>query len=309
MASSRAFRFTVFIPTYNRASVLPSALMSIASQTYRGPFEVVVVDDGSTDGTRDVVDQWAATVTFPVVYFRQDNQGKHVAHNKGVELARGELLVLLDSDDRLLPDALELIDQAWESIPAEARSKYAGIEGLCLGADGRVLGTAFPRDVLDSDYLEVTRRYGVRGEKRNAIRLDVLRRYPYPVVPSERHIRPSLIWKRMAHAYRFRYINKPLQVVDFRPDGLTRTSSRRRLRNPIGLRLYWHDDLLHHQDYLTFSGRIRNHAQYVRYALHSRHGIRQQWSEVPHKTLWLLALARGVLEWCADRLKKAVRRY
>lgn len=309
MAPSHAFRFTVFVPTFNRARVLPNALESIARQTYRGAFEVVVIDDGSTDDTGELVAKWALTVSFPVVYFLQDNQGKHVAHNKAVELARGELMVLLDSDDVLLPDALQVIEQAWESIPVDDRPKYAGIEGLCLDADGKIRGTAFPQDVLDSNYLEVTRRHGVSGEKRSAIRVEVLRRYPYPVVASERHMRPSFIWKRMAHDYLFRYINKPLQVVEFRRDGLTATSSRRRLRNPTGLKLYWHDDLLHHQNYLTLGGRVRNHAQYVRYSLHSGHGLRHQWREVPNRTLWLLALPRGVSEWCVDKLKKNVRRY
>ncbi len=309
MASRPRFRFTVFIPTFNRAYALPKALESIARQTYREPFEVVIVDDGSTDGTREIVGNWAKTVSFPVVYVYQDNQGKHVAHNRAVGLAQGELMVLLDSDDVLLPDALQSIDEAWESIPAGDRTRYAGVEGLCLNADGKIMGTSYPRDVFDSNYLEVTRRYGVSGEKRNAIRLDVLRRYPYPVVPSERHVRPSFIWKRMAHDYLFRYINTPLQTVDFRRDGLTATSSRRRLRNPAGLKLFWLDDVRHHQDYLTLRGRIRSHAQYVRYSLHSGHGVARQWSEVPNKGLWLLALPRGVFEWSADRLKKIARRY
>jgi glycosyltransferase involved in cell wall biosynthesis len=309
MAPSHQFRFTVFIPTFNRAYALPNALESIVRQTYRGPFEVVIVDDGSTDGTRDLVGDWVRKVPFPVVYFFQANQGKHVAHNKAVELARGELMVLLDSDDVLLPDALQSIDEAWGSVPAEDRTRYAGVEGLCLDVEGKVLGTPYPKDVFDSNYLEVTRRYGVRGEKRNAIRLDVLRRYPYPVVPSERHVRPSFIWKRMAHDYLFRYVNKPLQVVDFRRDGLTATSSRRRLRNPEGLRLFWYDDVTRHQDYLTFPGRLRSHAQYVRYSFHSGHGIFRQCREVPSTALWLLALPRGIFEWGSDMLKKTARRY
>lgn len=307
--TAKSFRFTVFVPTYNRASILPLALASIAKQTYRGPIEVIVIDDGSSDGTRQIVDQWARTVPFPVVYFYQSNQGKHVAHNKAIELARGEFVVLLDSDDVLLPGALQALEDAWESIPTDERARYAGVEGLCVDAAGRVLGSPYPRDVFDSNYLEITRRHRVSGEKRSAIRLEVLREYPYPVVPSERHVRPSFIWKRMAHKYLFRYINKPLQIVEFRKDGLTATSSRRRLRNPEGLRLFWLDDILHHQAHLGLRDRVRSHAQYVRYSLLSRHGLRLQWREAPDKRLWLLALPRGVFEFCSDRIKKVARRY
>lgn len=299
--------FSVFIPTYNRADTLPRALQSVADQQFKD-FELIIVDDGSNDGTRELIDRWRPSFDGRLSYFYQRNQGKHVAYNLAAAEAQGELLVLLDSDDILLPHALRALAQCWQSIPADERAQFAGVEGLAQQSNGELHGNRFPRDGMDSDYLEITRRYGVSGEKRHAIRVDILRQYPYPVVAGERHIRPSYSWKQIAHHYRFRYINTVLQIVDFRADGLTRNASRRRLRNPGGLYLYWRDDLLNHQRYLDERQQKYSLVQYIRYGLLSGHGCALQWREVPDRQRWLMALPRGIADHLLDRLKRLITR-
>ena len=103
---------TVIIPTYQHASFLPDALDSVLRQTYT-PVEVIVVDDGSTDGTRDVVRAGYATV----VYVHQQNQGLSAARNAGMARARGDVITFLDSDDLLAPAALERRVEALASHP------------------------------------------------------------------------------------------------------------------------------------------------------------------------------------------------
>lgn len=92
---------SVVIPTYNRAELLPDAIRSVVDQTYRD-FEIIVVDDGSTDATAEVVRR----ADRSVIYVRQENHGRSHARNQGIVRARGHYLVFLDSDDRLLPTAL-----------------------------------------------------------------------------------------------------------------------------------------------------------------------------------------------------------
>ena len=98
-----SMRFSVVIPTYNRATILPRAIHSVLDQTYTD-VEVVVVDDGSTDGTREVV---AAIDDARVTYLAQPNRGVSAARNTGAGAATGEFIVFLDSDDVLLPDAVQ----------------------------------------------------------------------------------------------------------------------------------------------------------------------------------------------------------
>ena len=295
--------FSVFIPTFNRQDTLPQALQSVLAQNF-DDYELLVVDDGSEDQTRALVSAWQERFGGRLRYIWQANQGKHVAYNRAAREAAGELLVLLDSDDTMLPDALRILADSWRAIPAAERDRFAGVEGLCRKSSGELHGTPFPRDGMDSDYLEITRRYGVSGEKRHAIRSDVLRCFPYPVVAGERHVRPSYVWKQIAHHYRFRYINQVLQTVDFRSDGLTRNASRRRLRNPGGLYLYWRDDILHHNCYRNGRQRQYAYAQYVRYALLSGHGPLSQWREVTEKLRWMRAVPKGLSSFVLDRIKR-----
>src|SRR2546423_7154708 len=107
-------RFTVLTATYNRAHLLPRVYESLCAQTFRD-FEWVIVDDGSTDGTRELVSSWHED--FPIRYFWKPNGGKHTAVNLGVQEAAGQFIVILDSDDRLIPDTLERLDYHWKQIP------------------------------------------------------------------------------------------------------------------------------------------------------------------------------------------------
>ncbi len=78
-------RFTVFTPTFDRAHTLDRVYRSLCVQTFK-EFEWVIVDDGSTDGTDDLVAGWQTENRFPISYEKQPNQGKHIAVNLGAIL-------------------------------------------------------------------------------------------------------------------------------------------------------------------------------------------------------------------------------
>lgn len=97
-------RASVIIPTYDRAAMVCEAIDSVLAQSLPD-VEVIVVDDGSTDGTADMLSRRYGD---RIRYLYQENQGRSVARNRGIRAARGDYLVFLDSDDRLLPRALEV---------------------------------------------------------------------------------------------------------------------------------------------------------------------------------------------------------
>ena len=96
-------RFSIIIPTYNRAAFLPKAIESVLSQTYID-WELIIVDDGSTDNTKDVVSQYADS---RIVYIYQENAERSAARNNGIAHAKGEYVCFLDSDNYMLPDRIE----------------------------------------------------------------------------------------------------------------------------------------------------------------------------------------------------------
>lgn len=297
---------SVFIPTYNRAYCLPRTLESLTHSTSKD-FEVLIVDDGSTDETRAVVSAWKRQVGFPVEYIHQSNAGKHAAHNRAVQRARGTLFLTVDSDDSLLPDAVSRLKEYWEAIPPARRDQFAGVCGLVLEENGSVSGDPYPRDVLDVSYLELDRFGDISGEKREALRTEVLSRYLYPVISGETFIRPTLIYRRIGHNYKTRFVNVPLIVGRTEPDGITRNLRRYRALNPHGMRLAFLEEVTLHDRYMDPRQLQRNHVRYVRYSWNSGIGALAQFKEVKHKARWLRALPEGTLSALGDLVRRRVR--
>lgn len=294
--------FTIFIPTYNRAYTLDRALHSLENQSYTD-FEVLIIDDGSEDNTRALIKNWQQKAKFPIHYHWQENQGKHVAHNNAVKLSKGYFFVTLDSDDMLAPEALTRLKTHWDAIPDADKKYFAGVEGLCADLDGKVAGTFFPEPIMDSNYLEIRKKYQIRGDKKNAIRTSVLRQFPYPYFPGERHVRPSLISKRMAHQYKFRYINEVIQIIEYRADGLSANRFPLRMANPKGFRLFFLEEITLHAALTAKYTLYRNYSKYVRYSLHSSIGFSEQAREVKSRILWLISIPKGTIGWVSDKIR------
>jgi hypothetical protein len=161
---------------------------------------------------------------------------------------------------------------------------------------------------MDSNYLEITKKYNVMGDKKNAIRTDVLRRFPYPQFAGEKHVRDDLIWKRISRHYRFRYINEVVQIIEYQPDGLSADVFSMRMRNPRGFRYYFLEEINRYPDLTRTYHRFRYHSKFVRYSLHCGIGLRQQYAEADAKLFWLLSVPRGIIGWIEDRLKMMSKR-
>ena len=223
---------TILTPTYNRASLLPRLFDSLLRQTNKD-FEWIVVDDGSTDDTREVVANLKEKCggAFPMGYVYKANGGKHMAINIGAERARGELLFIADSDDLLTDDALETVANSWHDISDD--KSFAGIAGLDIAMDTReVIGSGLPQEHIDCNAIDIRYRHHVTGDMKEVFRTEVLREFPFPEFTGERFCPEQLVWFRMARRYRLRYINKPIYIADYQPDGITAGITRARLRNP-----------------------------------------------------------------------------
>ena len=203
--------FTVFTPTFNRSDKIQRAFLSLQDQNYKN-FEWLVVDDGSTDETEAVVKNLFTEANFSTRYIYQENSGKHIAFNRAVQEARGELFLCLDSDDECLSDALEKLVSCWQSIPESDQDKFAGVTGLCIDQYGKLVGTLFPKDILDSDSMEIRYRYRVKGEKWGFLRTEVLAQFPFPSDLRRTCLPESVVWNSIARRYKTRFINEVLRV-------------------------------------------------------------------------------------------------
>lgn len=274
-----AYKFTVFTPTYNRAHTLPRVHASLEKQTFRD-FEWLIVDDGSTDGTRDLVSGWRSS-PIPIRYIHQANAGKHVAFNRGVREAKGELFLTVDSDDELVPVALERLQFHWDTIPEARKAHYSAVTALCMDQSGRLLGDRFPQDVTDSDSLELHFKHKSAGDKIGFQRTEVLRRHPFPEPAGLRFVAESMVWFAIARTHKTRFVNECLLVVH-RQDGAGGGGGERlsRLTSSTARgRLMFHQTVLN--DYLDYCARspsqlMRSLVNYSRYSFMLGIGVRSQ---------------------------------
>ena len=222
--------FTVCTPTYNREQLLPRVYASLREQTF-ADFEWLVVDDGSVDGTAGLVSRWSAEAPFPIRYIWKENGGKHSAHNVCVREARGDLWVMIDSDDWMVPTALERLKAEWDQIPD--KHGYSGVCCLFQYEDGTIVGDRFPHDRMESNAVDLRYNHGVQGDKMGLIRTDVLRRFPFPDDLGRHLVPESLVWNRISQEYQMCCVNAVIGVKEYQADGLTDMSMLSSYRNPL----------------------------------------------------------------------------
>jgi glycosyltransferase involved in cell wall biosynthesis len=266
--------FTLFTPTYNRRHTLQRLFESLESQTFRD-FEWLIVDDGSTDGTCEFLRELQSRASFPLRYHYQPNGGKHVASNRAVDFAAGELFATLDSDDALLPHTLERLAIHWRSIPEDRRHQFSGVSCLCAGQDGTIVGDVYPAvpgadGVLDSDPIAMM-PFRLAGDKWGFHRAEIMRQYRFPEFEGERFIPEGLVWQRIGAKYRIRYVNEALRQIYFNEqDCLSNQSVALRSRNPRGSQLFYFE-----QSRVAPTARLKFRAliNYIRFSLHGRLSI------------------------------------
>lgn len=204
---------TVFTPTYNRAKTIHRAWESLINQTYKN-FEWLIIDDESNDGTDSLIENWKKIADFPVHYYRftrQKNAGKHVAWNRAGNLAHGELIVCLDSDDACKPESLEFFVKEWKGLGIRA-NEFAYIAVLCTDQNGKLRGTRFPYYRTESDHNEIHWKFGVSGDKWECYRKEVFQAYPQPEPNRPGAIPEGIILSRMAKKYKNLYINECMRI-------------------------------------------------------------------------------------------------
>ena len=281
-------RITIFTPTYNRAYTLPNLFNSLCRQTCKD-FEWLIVDDGSTDGTENLVQTWMERPqnNFSIRYVQQPNGGKHRAINRAVQIAEGELFFIVDSDDFILSEAVDLVLSWWEEV--KANTHYAGVCGLkCFPNKTPVGGTPSYARYLDTDCLSFRTKYHERGDKAEIFRTSVLREFPFPEFEGERFVTEALVWNRIAQRHIMRYYNRNIYCCDYLADGLTRSIAKHHFASPRGTALYYAE--LAHWPQVDGWTRIKAIINYWRYSTGYPLGLSDKCQQIGRGSIILLPL-------------------
>lgn len=235
-------KITVFTPTYNRAYIISNLYLSLKRQSFRD-FEWLVIDDGSTDETESLLEQWSCQENdFSIRYYKQKNGGKCRAINRALELAEGEVFFTVDSDDYLTDDALIKVNRWFEDIAGE--EQLAGIVANRGDSSSHTENYCFSEPYLDKSLLDIYsfKRNGKRvfdGERAFVFYTDFHRNYLYPEFENETFMTEAVTWNRMANdGYKMRFYNDIIWVYEYKDDGLTKAGSKMFLNNPRGYGLW-----------------------------------------------------------------------
>ena len=229
MESGRC-RLTVLTPTYNRKAQLPNLFDSLNRQTVKG-FQWLVIDDGSTDDTVSYL-AGLSPDGFCLDHFRKQNGGKHTALNYAHPYIRGDFVCIVDSDDQLLPDAVEAICAAVERYGSDPSIAVFSFQRE--DPSGKPLVAGMPSSPVVSNHIEYRlngRRFGDCSE---VIRADVLREFPFPEHPGERFVSEGYLWVQIGKKYRTVYFNQAIYRCDYLEGGLTKSGRSMRLKSPLG---------------------------------------------------------------------------
>ena len=221
---------TILTPSYNRGPLLGNLYQSLVRQAFND-FEWIIVDDGSTDSTNNIVNNFIQEQKIVISYIKQINGGKHKAINTGVKESKGELILIVDSDDSLPENSLSIIHSQYLKIKND--SSIGGVCGLMAHHDGTVIGYRNVSSVKNISSIEMRYKYGFVGDVCEVFKTEVLREYPFPEINNEKFCPEVLVWNRIARKYKLHFFNQVVYFRDYLKDGLTSKIVRIRMNSPI----------------------------------------------------------------------------
>ena len=280
-------QITVFTPVYNRAYSLHLCYESLCRQHNKN-FVWLIVDDGSTDSTRELVEEWEKNENgFEIKYVYKKNGGMHTAHNTAYEMIDTELNVCIDSDDYLAEDAIEKILTFWNQYGSE---KYAGIIGLDATFDNQVIGEKFD-DSLETTTLGGYYSNGGKGDKKLVYRTEIRKKYPpYPEFEGEKYVSLGYKYLLCDQEYELLVLNEILCNVEYQLDGSSTNMFRQYLNNPKGFAFFRKTAM---QCYPDFKRRFIENIHYVSSSILAKN--KKFLSESPKKRMTFLAIPFGIL--------------
>ncbi len=279
---------TVFTPTYNRAYCLDQCYQSLIRQTNQD-FLWLIIDDGSTDNTEELVNSWIKENKIAIKYHFQENLGMHGGHNAAYRIIDTELNVCIDSDDFMPDDAVEKILSNWEAV--KDNQKLAGLVGLDADQTGKIIGSKMPDDLKETTLTDIYNKHGASGDKKLVLRTEIVKQYPpYPIFEGERFVPLGYLYQLIDQDYKLFAVNEVFCIVEYLADGSSMNMLKQYRRHPNGFAFSRKSRMKLES---SFKERFKNAIHYVSSSMFTNN-----WAflkESPKKLLTLLAIPFGVL--------------
>ncbi|MBR6155321.1 MAG: glycosyltransferase family 2 protein [Lachnospiraceae bacterium] len=230
---------TIHTATYNRAYILPEAYKSLCAQTNKD-FEWIITDDGSTDNTKELVENWIKEADFPIVYNPLTHVGIPRALNSGISKASTKWFMMLDSDDHILPETVEKVIGWLKEI--ENDNRFAGIGFARCFPNGEFMKNQTPI-MVNGEYTDCThierKKYHLDMDMCEVHRVSLFRKYPFQYWPTEKYAPEQLNFYEIALAgYLMRWRAEKLYICEYLLDGQTKDDKLVK-NNPMGFAMMY----------------------------------------------------------------------
>lgn len=226
-------KITIFTPAYNRKKTLVRLYESLVAQTNKS-FEWLIVDDGSTDGTEQYISELIKKRDLIIRYYKQNNSGKHIAHNVGVEMTNTELFTCVDSDDYLKETAVETILSTWNII--KENNDIVGMLAFRAKQNGDPITVFKSNEQMIK--LKDAYKNGLSGDTMLIFRSDILKKYKFPNIENERFMPEAYLYDLIDKEGKLFLIREGIYICEYLEDGYTMNMRRVIASNPKGMQLF-----------------------------------------------------------------------
>lgn len=262
---------SICIPTFNRSPLIKALLFQL-NEEFDFSFEVIVVNDGSSDNTKECLESINIELKFPLRVFHQENKGRASALKKAILEANGEFVMIMDDDDRFIISSLKKVGSNLKDdlINIKSERKIAGLVYLANNIlDDKLVGTKFPQNNFVSNLITIRSDHSVKGDKKEIIKRSIVQKIMYNVPVGESRMPTSVLWARIAKEYDIICKNIALIQKQYLSDGLTKNLLKKRVENPVSSMMGYFEiitmpkALLHSKLYM-----MRNSINYFRFYFH-----------------------------------------
>lgn len=261
-------KITILTPTYNRANLLDKLYTSILinnNNCNEVEVEWLIMDDGSSDNTKRVAEEYVKENIITVRYFYQENQGKMGAINNLMKYATGDLIIECDSDDFFSKDAFKIILKSLRECKDLAET-YA-LVFLKFTTTGENMGNNFPDDNYTSTMFDLYFKEGITGEKALVYNASIRKQYTYELEHDEKFVTEARLHHKMDLSHTIRCFNNPIMICEYKPDGYTKNINKLFKQSPFGYYEYFKEIFDQNLNGVTFKKRMYIYKHYILFSV------------------------------------------
>lgn len=281
---------TIFTPTYNRAHTIVRTYQSLCNQSCND-FEWLIVDDGSTDNTAELVQKWIKEADFKIRYIYKENGGLYTGYNTAYKNIETELNVCIDSDDYMPNNAVELIINYWQKYGSD---KYAGLIGLDFYHEKNIpIGGYFPEKLNEVYYLDLYTKNIHHGDIKLVFRTDLMKQVsPLIGFKGEKNFNPVSMHLLVCDKYPSLILNENLCFVEYQEfDSMSKAIYWQYRNSPNSFAKGRIIEMGLKRSSLTNKFRLAIH--YISSCIFAKE--KNWYSKTPCKTLTILAIPFGII--------------